>query len=250
MADRAAVHRGRTDRPTPVRVLARVRVEDYGPGQIRPTSAPTGAEGGPLRLTRATRANLSPTSRCSTIRRHGHGRAGRRDRREPALGRATTTADRRPALADEDPATIAAIDDALASAELLDRRRPPPLRDRPRVRGGDRRRGPSPVRADVPGALEDPGLTVFPTHRLVARPAPRPARGARGRDRARLRSAPAREHRRPRPRIRASRSASATSTPISASLGCSRSRTRQSRTPRSRITPRRIGGSTLRYSRR
>ena len=41
-------------------------------------------------------------------------------------------------------------------------------------------------------ALEDPGLTVFPTHRLVRGPAPRPARGARRRDPPRLRDRAAR----------------------------------------------------------
>ena len=48
-------------------------------------------------------------------------------------------------------------------------------------------------------ALEDPGLTVFPTHRLVRGPRARAAGGARRGDAARLRDRRAREHRRAAP---------------------------------------------------
>ena len=51
---------------------------------------------------------------------------------------------------------------ALADARAADRRRPPPLRDRAHLRRRGRRRGRSPLRADVPGVDVGPGPDRLP----------------------------------------------------------------------------------------
>jgi len=146
--------------------FARVRVEDYGPGRIRPHERThPGPKEDRLRLTRATRANLSPifslysdpdgevwgaladaapwaqtTDPDGTVNR---------------LGRTT------------DPQAIATVQRMLAGAELL-------------IADGHHRYETARVYAEEVGgegphryvmmclvALQDPGLTVFPTHRLV-----------------------------------------------------------------------------------
>ena len=62
--------------------FARVRVEDYGPGRIRPHERThPGPKEDRLRLTRATRANLSPSSRSTTIRTASCGARSRPTRR-------------------------------------------------------------------------------------------------------------------------------------------------------------------------
>ena len=62
MGARAGLHRPRRARAAPATAFfARVRVEDYGPGRIRPHERThPGPKEDRLRLTRATRANLSP----------------------------------------------------------------------------------------------------------------------------------------------------------------------------------------------
>jgi len=150
--------------------LARVRVEDYGPGRIRPHERThPGPKEDRLRLTRATKANLSP---IFSLFNDPDGTAAK------ALGHATTgTEPWGQAIDDdgtvnrmwriEDPATIAAVHDALEDAELL-------------IADGHHRYETARVYAEQIGgegphryvlmclvALEDPGLTVFPTHRLL-----------------------------------------------------------------------------------
>ena len=101
-----------------------------------------------------------------------------------------------------------------ARHRAADRRRPPPLRDRARLRRRARRRGRPPLRADVPGRAPGPRPHRLP-HPPAAdaprrRPARRPARGDQARlgdGRGRRRRAPARGGR------ATARSASATSTP-------------------------------------
>jgi uncharacterized protein (DUF1015 family) len=148
-------------------ILARVRVEDYGPGKVR---AHERTQPGPkedrLRLTRATRHNLSPIFSLHA------GDAW--PAVEPALasdpwGEVTDpdgTVHRVWRIAD--PRAIESVSEALAGAELL-------------IADGHHRYETARVYADEIGgdgthrytlmclvSLEDPGLTVFPTHRLLA----------------------------------------------------------------------------------
>jgi uncharacterized protein (DUF1015 family) len=149
--------------------LARVRVEDYGPGRIRPHERThPGPKEDRLRLTRATRANLSPIFSLFSD-------PGQRAWQALAPSTATPpwaqTADPDGTVNRlwrvEDPDVIAAVQDAAAGAELL-------------IADGHHRYETARVYADEIGgegphryvlmclvALEDPGLTVFPTHRLV-----------------------------------------------------------------------------------
>lgn len=147
-------------------VLARVRVEEYGPGRIRPHERThPGPKEDRLRLTRATKANLSPIFSLYD---------------DPSGATAAVLAATEPfgELTDEDgtvnrlgrvadPAAIAAFQEALRTAELL-------------IADGHHRYETARVYADEVGgegehryvlmclvALQDEGLTVFPTHRLI-----------------------------------------------------------------------------------
>ena len=149
--------------------LARVRVEDYGPGRIRPHERThPGPKEDRLRLTRATRANLSPIfslysdpagAAWGALEPHiggaPWGEATDEDGTIHRLHRVT------------DAGALDAVHDALADAELL-------------IADGHHRYETARVYADEIGgegdhryvlmclvALEDEGLTVFPTHRLV-----------------------------------------------------------------------------------
>jgi uncharacterized protein (DUF1015 family) len=149
--------------------FARVRVEDYGPGRIRPHERThPGPKEDRLRLTRTTRMNLSPI--FSLFADHEGGA-------EAALERATA-GEPFAAVADHDGTRntlwrvagaeeIGALQDALASAELL-------------IADGHHRYETARVYADEIGgegehryvlmllcSLSDPGLLVFPTHRLL-----------------------------------------------------------------------------------
>jgi uncharacterized protein (DUF1015 family) len=146
--------------------FARVRVEEYGAGRIRPHERThPGPKEDRLRLTRATRANLSP---IFSLYSDPSGAA------RSALSAATPWAQ----TTDDDGTVnhlgrigdaeaIAAFTRGLADAELL-------------IADGHHRYETARVYADEIGgegahryvlmclvALEDPGLTVFPTHRLV-----------------------------------------------------------------------------------
>jgi uncharacterized protein (DUF1015 family) len=150
-------------------IFARVKVEDYGPGRIRPHERThPGPKEDRLRLTRATRANLSPIfslyddpagAAWGAVAPHADGapwgEVTEADGTVHRLWRVT------------DPAAIAAVRDALAPAELL-------------IADGHHRYETARVFAQEPDApagadhvlmclvaLQDPGLTVFPTHRLV-----------------------------------------------------------------------------------
>jgi uncharacterized protein (DUF1015 family) len=149
--------------------LARVRIEDYGPGRIRPHERThPGPKEDRLRLTRATNANLSP---IFSLFSDPGGAAW------AALEPATTT---EPWAQTEDPdgtvnrlwrvedaGAITAVNGALNEAELL-------------IADGHHRYETARTYADEIGgegehryvlmdlvALQDPGLTVFPTHRLL-----------------------------------------------------------------------------------
>jgi len=150
--------------------FARVRVEEYGPGRIRPHERThPGPREDRLRLTRATQANLSPifslyADADGTARAALETATGAEPFGELTDDEGTTT--RLCRLAD--PAAIEAVQGALAHAELL-------------IADGHHRYETARVYADEIGgegdhryvlmclvALEDPGLTVFPTHRLVS----------------------------------------------------------------------------------
>ena len=149
--------------------LARVRVEDYGPGRIRPHERThPGPKEDRLRLTRATKANLSPI--FSLFADPDGAVTG-------ALAQALTAEPWGKAIDDdgtvnrmwrmEDPATIAAVHDAMQGVELLiadGHHRYETARVYAEEIGGD---GPQRYVLMCLVALEDPGLTVFPTHRLL-----------------------------------------------------------------------------------
>jgi uncharacterized protein (DUF1015 family) len=149
--------------------LARVRVEDYGPGRIRPHERThPGPKEDRLRLTRATKANLSPIFSLFSDPANTAWRALERTTQTAPWGEATDedgTVNR--IWRATDPDTIAAVQEALSDAELL-------------IADGHHRYETARTYAEEIGgegehryvlmdlvALQDPGLTVFPTHRLV-----------------------------------------------------------------------------------
>jgi uncharacterized protein (DUF1015 family) len=149
--------------------LARVRVEEYGPGRIRPHERThPGPKEDRLKLTRATKANLSPIFSLFDDPENAATAALARITTTQPWGQATDedgTVDRVWRVAD--PGSIAEITGAVHSAELL-------------IADGHHRYETARVYAEEVGgegphryvlmclvALEDPGLTVFPTHRLL-----------------------------------------------------------------------------------
>jgi uncharacterized protein (DUF1015 family) len=150
-------------------VLARLRVDEYGPGRIRPHERThPGPKEDRLKLTRATRTNLSP---IFSLFPDPDGAAGRAMEQAAAtepfasaddLDGTSNTLWR---SADED--LVAELQMALADAELL-------------IADGHHRYETARVYADEVGgegehryvlmllcSLSDPGLLVFPTHRLL-----------------------------------------------------------------------------------
>jgi uncharacterized protein (DUF1015 family) len=150
-------------------LLARVRVEDYGAGRIRPHERThPGPREDRLRLTRATRTNLSPIFSLYSDPDHdawtalagATGQPPWAETRDPdgtvnRLWRVT------------DPETVETVCRAAGQGELL-------------IADGHHRYETARVYAEEIGgegphryvlmclvALEDPGLTVFPTHRLM-----------------------------------------------------------------------------------
>ena len=150
--------------------FCRVRVEDYGPGRIRPHErTQPGPKEDRLRLTRATRANLSP---IFSLFPDPDGEAW--SALEPVTGSepyATVrdddgTVNRLWRI--EDPAVHAAVTERLAGAQLLiadgHHRYETARAFRDEV-GGE---GPHNYTLMSLTGLDDPGLTVFPTHRLLS----------------------------------------------------------------------------------
>jgi uncharacterized protein (DUF1015 family) len=149
--------------------FARVRVEDYGAGRIRPHERThPGPKEDRLRLTRATRANLSP---IFSLYPDAGGAATETLAQAMSGERFAEAADhegtRNTLWRVADPEHIAALQAALADAELL-------------IADGHHRYETARVYADELGgegehryvlmflvALDDPGLLVFPTHRLL-----------------------------------------------------------------------------------
>ena len=156
------------ERRTRTGFFAAVRVEDYGAGRIRPHERThPGPKEDRLRLTRATRANLSPIFSLFSDA-SGEARAAL----EPVTGTEPFGETRDPDGTVNrlwrvgDAGAIDRVTAALADAELL-------------IADGHHRYETARVYAEEAGtegagwvlmclvALEDPGLTVFPTHRLV-----------------------------------------------------------------------------------
>jgi uncharacterized protein (DUF1015 family) len=149
--------------------FCRVRVEEYGAGRIRPHERThPGPKEDRLNLTRATRANLSP---IFSLFDDSDGRA--REALEPAVAGEPWASARdldgteNALWRVEDPDRIAEVQAALADAELL-------------IADGHHRYETARVYAHEVGgegehsyvlmllcALGDPGLVVFPTHRLL-----------------------------------------------------------------------------------
>ena len=147
-------------------VFARVRVEDYGPGRIRPHERThPGPKQDRLDLTRATRTNLSPI--FSLYDDPGDATAAIFAAAQPVGDQTDDDGTVNHLGRVADPAAIAAFHDALDGVELL-------------IADGHHRYETARVYADEIGgegehryvlmclvALQDPGLTIFPTHRLL-----------------------------------------------------------------------------------
>ena len=147
-------------------IFARVRVEEYGPGRIRPHERThPGPKEDRLRLTRATRANLSP---IFSLYDGDAWPALEQHLEAPLFAELTDddgTANRLWRVAD--PGAIAAVQEALAPAELLiadGHHRYETARVYAEEIGGD---GPHRHVLMCLVSLADPGLTIFPTHRLL-----------------------------------------------------------------------------------
>jgi uncharacterized protein (DUF1015 family) len=149
--------------------FARVRVEEYGAGRIRPHERThPGPKEDRLRLTRATRANLSPIFSLYSDAEGNAWNALSATAAGAPWGEVTDgdgTVHRLWRCGD--PAAIEVVQTTLADAELL-------------IADGHHRYETARVYAEEIGgegdhryvlmclvALEDPGLTIFPTHRLV-----------------------------------------------------------------------------------
>ena len=149
--------------------FARVRIEDYGAGRIRPHERThPGPKEDRLRLTRATHANLSPMFTLFPDRGDAAGLAMAQVVGEEPFAKATDSGGTLNRLWRRvDPDVIAELQMALADAELL-------------IADGHHRYETARVYADEVGgegdhryvlmllcSLSDPGLLVFPTHRLL-----------------------------------------------------------------------------------
>jgi uncharacterized protein (DUF1015 family) len=149
--------------------FCRVRIEDYGPGRVRPHERThPGPKEDRLRLTRATRANVSPIFSLYSDPADAAWRAlAPTTEQQPwaDITDADGTVHRLWRVSDAD--AIAAVQAATRDAELL-------------IADGHHRYETMHAYAEEVGgdgehryilmclvALEDPGLTVFPTHRLI-----------------------------------------------------------------------------------
>jgi uncharacterized protein (DUF1015 family) len=149
--------------------FCRVRIEDYGPGRVRPHERThPGPKEDRLRLTRATRTNISPIFSLYSDPTQAAWSALEPATEQAPMGEVTDsdgTVHR--VWRVQDPVVIAAVQGATADAELL-------------IADGHHRYETMQTYAEELGgegehryilmclvALEDPGLTVFPTHRVL-----------------------------------------------------------------------------------
>jgi uncharacterized protein (DUF1015 family) len=150
-------------------VLARLRVDEYGPGRIRPHERThPGPKEDRLKLTRATRTNLSPIFSLFPDREGAASRAMEQIAAgEPFASAADLDGTDNTLWRSSDEDLVAELQMALADAELL-------------IADGHHRYETARVYADEVGgegehryvlmllcSLSDPGLLVFPTHRLL-----------------------------------------------------------------------------------
>src|SRR3954451_13519477 len=149
--------------------FCRVRVEEYGPGRIRPHErTQPGPKEDRLRLTRATRANLSPIFSLFPDPSQDAWRA-----LEPLTGDEPydtvpdSDATVNPLWRVADPDTISQVQSVLAERELLiadGHHRYETARVYREEVGGE---GPHEYVLMFLCSLQDSGLTIFPTHRLL-----------------------------------------------------------------------------------
>jgi uncharacterized protein (DUF1015 family) len=150
--------------------FCRVRIEEYGPGRVRPHERThPGPKQDRLALTRATRANVSPIFSLYSDPTHAAWAALEpATTARPPWGEVTdaqgTTHRLWPAT---DSQAIATVREAIRDAELLiadGHHRYETMQTYAREVGGE---GEHRYVLMCLVALEDPGLTVFPTHRLI-----------------------------------------------------------------------------------
>jgi uncharacterized protein (DUF1015 family) len=149
--------------------FCRVRIEGYGPGRVRPHERThPGPKEDRLRLMRATRANLSPIFSLFSDPEGAAWRALEPITAGTPWGEVSDADGTTHRLwRTSEPETIATVQAATRDVELL-------------IADGHHRYETANTYAEEPGgdgehryvlmclvALEDPGLTVFPTHRLV-----------------------------------------------------------------------------------
>jgi uncharacterized protein (DUF1015 family) len=149
--------------------FCRVRIEEYGPGGVRPHERThPGPKEDRLRLTRATRANMSPIFSLYSDPANAAWEALRPATAEVPWGEAADAEETvHRVWRVSDPRTIAAVQGAVQGKELLiadGHHRYETARAYAQEVGGD---GEHQYVLMCLVALEDPGLTVFPTHRLV-----------------------------------------------------------------------------------
>jgi uncharacterized protein (DUF1015 family) len=149
----------------------RVRIEEYGPGRVRPHERThPGPKEDRLALTRATRANISPIFSLYSDPTQAAWGALEPTTAQPPWGEvldAEGTTHRLWRVAD--PQAIAVVQAATRDAELLiadGHHRYETMQAYARELGGE---GEHQYILMCLVALEDPGLTVFPTHRLIGR---------------------------------------------------------------------------------
>jgi uncharacterized protein (DUF1015 family) len=149
--------------------FCRVRIEGYGPGRVRPHERThPGPKEDRLRLTRATRANISPIfSLYSDPAGAAWGALEPTTAGQPWGDVTDGDGTRHRLWRVADPLAITAVQEATRDAELL-------------IADGHHRYETMDAYAEEVGgegehryilmclvALEDPGLTIFPTHRLI-----------------------------------------------------------------------------------
>jgi uncharacterized protein (DUF1015 family) len=147
----------------------RVRIEEYGAGRVRPHERThPGPKEDRLRLTRATRANVSPIFSLYSDPTQAAWAALEPATARPPWGEVVDAQDTTHRLwRVADPQAIAAVQAATRDAELLiadGHHRYETMQAYARELGGE---GEHRYILMCLVALEDPGLTVFPTHRLI-----------------------------------------------------------------------------------
>jgi uncharacterized protein (DUF1015 family) len=149
--------------------FCRVRIEDYGAGRVRPHERThPGPKEDRLRLTRATRADVSPIFSLYSDPTDAAWRALAPVTEQPPWAEITNAEGTVHRLwRVSDPGAIAAVQAVTGDAELLiadGHHRYETMRTYAEELGGD---GEHCYILMCLVALEDPGLTVFPTHRLI-----------------------------------------------------------------------------------